>query len=103
MGRLGEDRCGLAVLDNATEVHDGDFMGQILDDPQVMRDEEIGELITCLEVTEQVQDLGLHRDIQRTSGFIEIKLKSVDARSRRAQWPGAGAAYQKTRGHSAAA
>ena len=55
-----EDCRSLSVLDNTAKVHDGDGMGQILDDAQVMRNEEIRKLMACLEVAEQIEDLRLH-------------------------------------------
>ena len=55
-----EDCRRLPVLDNTAKVHDSHGMGQILDDTKVMRNEEIGKLVTCLEVAEQIEDLRLH-------------------------------------------
>jgi len=41
---------GLAILDQAAEVHYGDLMGQILDHAQIVRDEQIGEPMAGLEI-----------------------------------------------------
>jgi len=60
MGRMLENCRGLSVLDNTAKVHDGHGMGQILDDTKIMRNEEIGKLIACLKVAEQVEYLRLH-------------------------------------------
>ncbi len=55
-----EDCRSLPVLDNTAKVYDGHGMGQILDDAKVMRNEEIGKLIACLKVAEQIEHLRLH-------------------------------------------
>ena len=57
---MRKDRRGCPIFDNTAKVHDGDGMGQILDDAEIVRNEEIRKLITCLEVAEQVEDLRLH-------------------------------------------
>ena len=60
MGRMLEDCGSLPILDNTAKIHDGHGMGQILDNAKVMRNEEIGKLIACLKVAEQIEHLRLH-------------------------------------------
>jgi len=60
MGRMLEDCRSLPVLHNTAKIHNGHGMSQILDDAKVMRNEEIGKLMACLEVAEQIEDLRLH-------------------------------------------
>ena len=50
MRRLPKHRRGLAILDNTAEVHDSDFVGQILHHTQIVRDEQIGEPMAGLEI-----------------------------------------------------
>ena len=67
--RVGVDRVrihliGGADLDDLAQVHHRDPVGDVADDAEVVRDEEIGELELVLEVLEQVDDLRLDRDVQ---------------------------------------
>jgi len=41
-------------FDDAAEVHDGDAVGKVLDDGEIVSDEEIGEAEVALEVFEEV-------------------------------------------------
>ena len=40
------------------------------DDAEVVRDEDVGEVELVLEVLEQVDDLGLDRDVERGDGLV---------------------------------
>jgi hypothetical protein len=62
MGRMLEDCRSLPILDNTAKIHDGHGMSQILDDAKVTRNEEIGKLLACLEVVEQIENLHLGTD-----------------------------------------
>ena len=53
-----------------SEVHDRDPVGQVADDAEVVRDQQVARLAADLEVREQVEDGGLHRDIERTRRFV---------------------------------
>ena len=57
-------------LDDRAEVHDGDPVGDMPDDRQVVGDEEEGEVELVLQVLEQVDDLGLDRDVEGGNGLV---------------------------------
>ena len=59
-----EDGCGLAELHDAAEVEDGDPVGQVADDAEVVGDEEVGDALLFLEVDEEVEDRRLHGDVE---------------------------------------
>ena len=63
LGRVGK-------LDNAAEIHDGDARGDVLDDRQVVADEHVSEIEIAAQIREQVQDLRLHRDIERRGRLV---------------------------------
>ena len=52
-------------LHDLAEVHDRDPVGDVPDDRQVVRDEEVGELEVALQLLHQVDDLRLDRDVER--------------------------------------
>jgi hypothetical protein len=56
---------GWAVLDDSASVHDGDPVGDSCHNPEVVRDEDDGHAELFLETHEELEDLGLHRDIER--------------------------------------
>ena len=60
-----EQRARRRQLDDAAEVHHADAIGDVVDDREVVRDEEIGEAEPLLQVAHQVQHLRLHRDVER--------------------------------------
>jgi hypothetical protein len=53
------------------EVHDRDPVGDMADDGEVVRDEEVGEPEVVLEAREQVDDLRLDRHVERRDGLVE--------------------------------
>ena len=57
-------------LDELPEVHHGDAVGDVADDAQVVRDEDVRQPELRLEVLEQVEDLRLHRDVQGRDGLV---------------------------------
>ena len=59
-----------ALLDHAAQVHDRDPVGQVTHDRQVVGDEEIGHAELVLQVLEQVDDLGLHGDVERGDRLV---------------------------------
>lgn len=60
-----------ALLDNATKIHDGDAITDMMDDGEIMGNENVGKLQLLLKVRQEIEDLRLDRDIQRRHGFIE--------------------------------
>ena len=57
-------------LDDLAEIHHGDAMGHVLDDGEVMTDEEQREPELFLQILQEVDDLGLHRDIERRDRLV---------------------------------
>ena len=68
-GRLVE-RLGLGQLDDAAEVHDRDAVGDLADDREVVRDEDVGQVELALQALEQVEDLRLDRDVERRDRLV---------------------------------
>src|SRR5579884_4129956 len=78
MLRLGVELLLRARLDRLAEVHDHDAVGDVPDDVQVVRDEDVREVEIALEVLEQVQDLRLHRDVERRNRLVADDQLRVD-------------------------
>ena len=62
---------GRTDLDDLAEVHDRDAVGDVPDDGQVVRDEQERERHPVLQLGEQVEHLGLDRDVERGDGLVE--------------------------------
>ena len=60
----------LALFDDAPSVHHGHAMRDLPDDGQVVRDEEVVEPAVALKLEEQVEDLRLHRDVERRDRLV---------------------------------
>ena len=59
-----------AVLDDQAALHHRHVGAQVTDHGQVVADEEEGHALLVAQVGHQVQDLGLHRHIERTHRFV---------------------------------
>src|SRR6185437_5211086 len=70
MVRRGEELLGRRLLDDAAEIHDGDAVGEVLDDAEIMADEEIGEAEGLAQLDEEVQHLRLDRDVERRHRLV---------------------------------
>ena len=62
--RVLVESSSVADLDDLAEVHDGDAVGDVPDDRQVVGDEDVGEAELVLQVLEQVDDLRLDRHVE---------------------------------------
>src|SRR5471030_113533 len=71
MAGIAEEIGHRASLDDAAEIHDGDPVGDVLNDLQVVADEEIGEVQPLLKVEQQIENLATHRDIERRGRLVE--------------------------------
>jgi hypothetical protein len=60
-----------ALLDHAPRAHHDDLVGQRPDDPQIVADEQIRQGVARLELAEQVDDLRLHRHVERGRRLVE--------------------------------
>ena len=54
-------------LDDLAEIHHRHAVGDVLDDREVVRDEQVGEPAIALQILQQVDDLRLHRDVERAT------------------------------------
>ena len=72
VGVLGVGVEGLAGgdFDDGAGVHDGDVVGHGADDGEVVGDEEVAEAEAVLQVKQEVDDLGLHGDVEGGDGFV---------------------------------
>ena len=70
MARRVEDRLGRAEFDDAAEIHHAQPVRHVPHHRQVVADEQIGQAEPCLQVAHQVEDLRLHRHVQRRGGFV---------------------------------
>ncbi|MFN5407996.1 ATP-binding cassette domain-containing protein, partial [Bradyrhizobium sp.] len=59
-----------AALDDAAEIHHQHAVGEIADDGQIVRDEQQRQIETLLQLGEQVEDLRLHREIERRHRLV---------------------------------
>ena len=67
---MGEQRTARRELDNSTEIHHRDAVRDVLDDCEVMRNEKIGQAELRLQIDQQVDDLRLHRHVERRDRFV---------------------------------
>ena len=58
------DLARLGHLDERAEVHDRDPVADVLDHAHVVGDEQVGQAELALEAAQQVEDLGLDRDVE---------------------------------------
>ena len=56
---------GTADFTDLAEVHHHDTIADIFDDGKIVRDEDQRQAIPGLHIFEQVEDLGLHRNVKR--------------------------------------
>ena len=70
VARAGKEGGGGANLDNAAEIHDSDAVGDVTDEAEVVGDEQQRQAKAILQFEEQVDDLGLHGDVERRDRFV---------------------------------
>ena len=73
--RVGMERAIVQIdggrrFDEAAQVHNGYPVADVADDREVVGDEQVGQLELVLEAFEQVDDLGLDRDVQGADRFV---------------------------------
>src|SRR5438067_11242125 len=59
-----------SYLDELTQVHHANAFAHVIDRPEVMRDQEHGELEVVLQCSQQVENLRLDRYVQRRNRLI---------------------------------
>ncbi|GAA3093509.1 hypothetical protein GCM10020001_006320 [Nonomuraea salmonea] len=67
---VAEHLPGVAQLDDASLAHDRDALGDLADDGQVVGDEDVAEAALALQPQQQLDDLGLHRHVERGDGLV---------------------------------
>ena len=65
-----EELVGRRQLHDAPDVHHGHAVADVAHHAQVVRHEEVGQPELGLQIQQQVQDLGLHRDVQGRDRLI---------------------------------
>ncbi len=65
MSRLAIQGIAVGDLGDLAQVHHGDPVGDVLDHRQVVRDEQVRQVELALQIRQQVQDLRLHRHVER--------------------------------------
>ena len=81
--RVGVQRGGIEVVGSGllyegAEIHHADPVADVLDDGEVVGDDEIGQAEGVLQLLQQVDHLGLHRDIERRDRLIGHDQLGVD-------------------------
>ena len=59
-----------ALFDDAAGIHHRDAPGDAAHHREIMRDEEIAQAELLLQVQQQIDDLGLHRNVERRDRFV---------------------------------
>ena len=78
----GEQRIARRDLHNASEIHDGDAMADVLHDGEIVRDEKVGNAEFLLQVDHQVDHLRLNRHIERRDRLVRHDDAGVEASAR---------------------
>ena len=68
-------------LNQLAHVHNGHAIADMFDHAQVVRDEEVRQIKFFLQILQQVDGLGLNRDIQRRHGFVGGDEAGVESQS----------------------
>ena len=81
MLRLLDDGVGRSLLDDAAVVHDEGAVAEILHEGDVVADKENGETGLPAQISEQLEDLLLHGDIEGAGGFVADEKLWLDSES----------------------
>jgi hypothetical protein len=83
MQRRHDDVVGGTDFHDPAEIHHGDPVAEVLHDRDVVRDQHQREAELLLEVGQEVENLRLDRDIERTDGFVrDDQARIADQRAR---------------------
>ena len=72
-----------ARLDDAAGIHDGDPVGDVGDDAEVVRDQDEPHLALLLQLLQQVHDLRLHGDVERRRRLVGDEHRRVEREGHR--------------------
>ena len=70
VGGVVADLEGVAELDQAAALHDRDAVAEVADERHGVGDEEAGEGVGALQVSEKIDDLGADGDVEGGYGFV---------------------------------
>ena len=70
MQRVREDFFGVSLLDYLTQIHHRNAIRYVLDHRKIMRDEQVRQIESLLELAKEVQNLRLDRNIESRNCFI---------------------------------
>ena len=70
MQRLLQNRAGLTKLDNFSEIHHPDSVGDMFHNREIVRDEDKRQLHLVPKEDEQIDDLRLDGDIERGNRLV---------------------------------
>ena len=70
MAGRSEQRLRLRDLDDHAVIHHRDPVGDVFDDREIVRDENIGQPEPVLQVAEQIEDLRADRDVERRDRLV---------------------------------
>ena len=62
---IPKDGACRAGFDDAPELHHGDLVGDLVDDAEIMGDEHYRHVSAYLQIPDQLENLGLGRDVER--------------------------------------
>src|SRR5690348_8042842 len=78
VARSVEQRAHGRVLDDAAEIHDGHAGGDVLDHRKIVRDEDVSEAETLLEIHQQIDHLRLDRYVERRYRLVADEQARLD-------------------------
>ena len=81
---VGEQGAGGRHFREFAQIHDGDPVGEVLHHVQVVRDEQVGQVILRLQVLEQVDDLRLNGHVQSRDRLVahdQLRVQRQGARN----------------------
>src|SRR5215204_1960600 len=70
VARLVVERASVGELHDLAEVHNGDAVGDVLYHGEVVGDKDVGQVELFLQVLQEVDDLGLDRDVESRDGLV---------------------------------
>src|SRR5439155_3065997 len=70
MGRSVVNRRRGPNLDELAQVHHPNAVGDVPDDAQVMRDDDVGQVVSLLKPVHQVENLRSNRDVEGRNGLV---------------------------------
>ena len=69
---------GRSDLHDLSQIHHRDAAADVLDEPQIVRDEQIRQLQLLLQIHQQVDDLRLHRHVERRDRLVEHQERRIE-------------------------